>query len=414
MKVKLPGPTQFPPLMIIALLYLLSISCYGALAVHTHLPTVQECLTMSTLNVDIMKQLLADQSRTILSEIKSHVQAEVSAQLGPHAARVDQLHDDQILIKKQLSDITAILKNPAPSPSTPIPPSANYLPSTTSVFPATGQPHHNLSQPDQEAITAARHKLHFSPITSEDLERLKSNPSENITAEDLIKRALYDYFDENMNIPAAVIRKIEIKQVEHGHDINFDTVTASFSSISSVNTIFKYVKNLEPQQRVSIAVPPVLEPKYDEFKSWSFHLRNVEPKHKTVIKYMGNDLVLYAKRVGSHSWFLVNSPPSTSTPTYNLDVTHKRPRDVETATFVPDPSKKLKKTVVENPPQPQAKDQPDPKPTGIPRPNFTPVPCHSQPPPLDTNSGAFWPDVTRSPSTRTSQQLGNYQAQTKS
>ena len=121
---------------------------------------------MSTLNVDIMKQLLADQSRTILSEIKSHVQAEVSAQLGPHAARVNQLHDDQILIKKQLSDITAILKNPAPSPSTPIPPSANYLPSTTSVFPATGQPHHNLSQPDQEAITAARLKLHFSPITS--------------------------------------------------------------------------------------------------------------------------------------------------------------------------------------------------------------------------------------------------------
>ena len=106
---------------------------------------------MSALSVEVMKQLLADQSRTILSEIKTHVQAEVSAQLGPHAARVDQLHNDQVLIKKQLSDITAILKNPAPSPNTPIPPStsASYLPSTTSVFSSTGQLHQNLSQPDQ-------------------------------------------------------------------------------------------------------------------------------------------------------------------------------------------------------------------------------------------------------------------------
>ena len=369
---------------------------------------------MSALSVEVMKQLLADQSRTILSEIKTHVQAEVSAQLGPYAARVDQLHDDQVLIKKQLSDITAILKNPAPS--TPIPPStsANLLPTTTSVFSSTGQLHQNTGQPDQEAITAARLKLHFSPITSEDLERLKSNPSENISVDDLIKRALYEYFDVNMNIPAAVIRKLEIKQVDHGHDIDFDTVTASFSSISSVNTIFKYVKNLEPEQRVSIAVPPVLEPKYEEFKSWSFHLRNVEPKHKTVIKYMGNDLALYAKRVGGRSWFLVNSPPTTITTTNNLDQPHKRPRDAETITFVSDSSRKLKKVVVENPPHPSAKDQPDPKPTGLPRPNFTPVPCHSQPSPPETNSGTFWPDVTRSPSTRTSQQLGNFQPQTMS
>ena len=101
----------YTALMIIALLYYLlalSLSPYAALPAHSHLASGQDYSTMSTLNIEVMKQLLADQSRTILSEIKNHVQAEVSAQLGPHAARVDQLYDDQVLIKKQLNNILLV------------------------------------------------------------------------------------------------------------------------------------------------------------------------------------------------------------------------------------------------------------------------------------------------------------------
>ena len=67
---------------------------------------------MSGEDYEAMKQLLDDQSRTILSEIKSHVKAEVTAQLGPHVSRVDQLYDDQAQIRKQLSDITTFGPRP--------------------------------------------------------------------------------------------------------------------------------------------------------------------------------------------------------------------------------------------------------------------------------------------------------------
>ena len=355
-----------------------------------------------------MKQLLAEQSRTILSEMKSHVQAEVSAQLRPHAARVDQLHDDQELIKKQLSDITEILKPQVPEPSNLrcVSPMFTTTPSSPNLMNMHRKPNMTTNQSDIEAIKAAKLRLHFSPISGDDLDRHKCNPSENVTADELIRRALHEYLEVNMNIPVAIIKKIEIKEVAHGVEIDFDTVTVQFSSISSVNTIFKYVKNLAPDQKVSIAVPTVLETKYEEFKSWSFHMRNVEPKHKTVIKYMGNDLVMYAKRIDDPRWFLVHQPPTSA---LCQEAPQKRHREEEIRTFS---AKKVKKVTSDCTTIPPPTEQLNSKPTSIPRPLFTPVPCHSKPLGPDNPTGTFWPDVTRSPSSRTHQQSGNYQAQT--
>ena len=238
---------------------------------------------MSCVDYETMKQLLADQSRTILSEIKSHVKAEVSAQLGPHVSRVDQLYDDQAQIRKQLCDITTLLKTP--SSSCEVPTLASTAPSS---------PNQHLNKPDIESITSARHKLYFSPISTDDLERLKNNPSENVSIDDLLKRFLHEYLEVNMCIPTSTIARMDIKQITHGQEIDFETATVEFVSMGAVNTVFKYVKNLAPEQQVSIVVPTALVAKHEELKSWSFHLRNTEPKHKTVIKYIGNDLVMYA------------------------------------------------------------------------------------------------------------------------
>ena len=155
-----------------------------------------------------MKQLLADQSRTILSEIKSHVKAEVSAQLGPHVSRVDQLYDDQAQMRKQLCDITTMLKNPSPSSEVPTP--ANTAPSS---------PIQHLNNLDFESITSARHKLHFSPISNDDLERLKNNPSEDVSLDELLNRALHEYLEVNMGIPTTTIARMDIKQITHGQEM---------------------------------------------------------------------------------------------------------------------------------------------------------------------------------------------------
>ena len=170
---------------------------------------------MSGVDYETMKQLLDDQSRTILSEIKSHVKAEVTAQLGPHVSRVDQLYDDQAQIRKQLSDITTLLKNPTPSSEVPTP--ATTAPS--SPFPSDHQHLQHLSNHDIENITSARHKLHFSPISTDDLERLKNNPSEDVSLDELLNRALHEYLEVNMGIPTTTIVRMDIKQINHGQEI---------------------------------------------------------------------------------------------------------------------------------------------------------------------------------------------------
>ena len=209
---------------------------------------------------------------------------------------------------------------------------------------------------------------------------------------------------------------MEIKNISHGQHIDFETVTVEFSSMCSVTTVFKYVKNLAAEQKVSIVIPQALEQKNEDLREWSFLMRTEEPKHKTVIKYIGNNLVMYAKKVSGGSWFLVNHPPQIPHP--SKDGPQKRPRNEESTNFAEDPSKKVMKTTHDPSasgtmaPQPEEKENDPaslapPKPTGIPMPNFKPVPCYTKPSPLLTSSGSFWPDVARSPSTKANQNSEN-------
>ena len=218
-----------------------------------------------------------------------------------------------------------------------------------------------------------------------------------------------------MCIPTSTIARMDIKQITHGQEIDFETATVEFVSMSAVNTVFKYVKNLAPEQQVSIVVPTALVSKLEELKSWSFHLRNTDPKHKTVIKYIGNDLVMYAKKVGGQNWFPVNKPPHVHAHTQLGSV--KRVRD-DNLSFNTDPAKKSKQVyssnsgpsssapalLLENPPNTVSGI------TGIPKPSIIPVPCYGKPSPLQTSSGGFWPDVSRSPSPKQANQLENSNA----
>ena len=96
-----------------------------------------------------------------------------------------------------------------------------------------------------------------------------------------------------------------------------DAVSVMFSNVSSVKTIFKYVRNLSPGQKVSINVPPVLSDRYKHLQSQSYHIRNGTIRQSTVIKYSGNDLVLLAKMPDSHIWKIV-PPADQSSPAKHL------------------------------------------------------------------------------------------------
>ena len=116
----------------------------------------------------------------------------------------------------------------------------------------------------------------------------------------------------------------------------------TFTNMCPINTIFQFVKNLAPQQKVSLCIPDVLHPKHTELTNLSFHLRNGELKHKAVIKFLGNDFVLYAKKPNERNWFLVTSPSPTILPTPE-ESTNKRPhRDIDTDSDTEDAHKKAR------------------------------------------------------------------------
>ena len=116
----------------------------------------------------------------------------------------------------------------------------------------------------------------------------------------------------------------------------------------------------------------------EEINSQAFALRNGVPRHKTVIKFLGNTLALYSRKPNDRRWLLVTSPPQVPP---QQDTAHKRSR--EESDNETDAVKKSKPTatVQENLVDKHQVDTfaQNEKPE-IPIPTFKPVPCYSKPP----------------------------------
>ena len=390
------------------------------------LSPVIKSITMSELNLDSMRQLLApllENQQSLLKELKSQVKVEVAEQLVPHTAKLDQLNDDHLLLKKQVNELSGKLQQipPSPKPTPIIPAPSSIMQMHTDPVPTHTQVTPTINTADLREIEAARRTLVFSPITNDDLERLKLNQAEKVSTEDLLKRAIQEYLEVYMNIPTSIIARMEIKKISHNEEIEFSEARVEFSNMCPVNTVFKYVRNLPSGHKVSIFVPPILEGKYSDLLYGSYYLRNGSPKHKCVIKYLGNDLVLSAKTLDNNSrWSLVTDPTQHAKPPKKD--TLKRPRDVEADSDTCDENKKAKNDAAENTNNSDSGHDKTPDnhnltTTGIPKPKFHTVPCYKPLPApslLHTPGGGFWnADDPRSPNPlRSNPNSGNSNVQT--
>ena len=165
---------------------------------------------------------------------------------------------------------------------------------TSSVAPSTADSVSPLPLPDLKSIEVARRTLSFSPIT-DDL------PG--------VKMALHSFLINTMGISPTTVSKMVISKIWQ-HEVTYlNTISVEFSNMRSVSTIFKHVQNLLPGQKVSIFIPPVLDARYEELKTQSFHLRNGRMRNQTVIKYSGNNLALYTRPANTTDWQLVTPAP---------------------------------------------------------------------------------------------------------
>ena len=132
-------------------------------------------------------------------------------------------------------------------------------------------------------------------------------------------------------------------------------------------------------------------------KKISYHLRNSEPRHKTVIKFLGYDLALYSKKPSQRNWLHVTNPSLYPVRPSEHQKRNREESDTE-HDDEPKKSKKYEMTAEIQPLKAQTSG------SGLPKPQFKTVPSHSKPllSPCHTPGGSFWqPDDPRSPAPKT-------------
>ena len=301
---------------------------------------------MCGVDLATMKQLLADQRRDLINDMREQIVSEVANQLAPHAARLDQLQEDQILLKKQLIDISNQLQqnyissssvdsnSQPPTSACPAPgPTNNYPPlpcPTTKATPCPPCPTITLRSPTQPcsvaqaplwsstspmhgtlphlpAIESAKRTLSFKPIPS-DFSSLRNHPTEPVSQQTLLERVLSHYLTTKLAIPSQIINRMTPPTRIIHNPMNHE-ITVTFYSLENVKTVFSHVKNLPSNCRISLFIPPALSDLHNHLRARAYHLRNGETQHKTVIRYQGNSLALYAKPAlpANSAWQIVPS-----------------------------------------------------------------------------------------------------------
>ena len=259
---------------------------------------------MCGVDLATMKQLLNDQRRALIHDMREHIVSEVATQLAPHVARLDQLQDDQTQLKKQLSDIFSQLKQGdslRTSACNNIQPSSSSCPTPAPSDPPIKEILSNSTLVQAETEIASR-TLSFYPIPC-DLTAIKTSPTEPVPTKTIIEKAFLNFLQNSMVIPPKTLSEITWLDISHRPE-NCE-ITVLFTNQQTVKTIFRHVKNLPPGERVSINVPPALASRYKYLRSKAFLLRNGETRQKTVIKYHGASLALYARPCMSAAWTLV-------------------------------------------------------------------------------------------------------------
>ena len=281
-------------------LYLLSVALSLIVAISTPVKTESK---MAVITVETMRQLLTEQTSSLIKEIVAQVEKEVISQLKPHITRLDQMEADHEELKNQIYELKVMLEKSASPEPLQVPNSIVQAPSTPNSYhvaadPPVPNPHHSegLPQPSSEdtcplsEILVAKRTLVFYPVT---------HPVEGATCATSFPSALRLFLKDNLAIPEPTISKM-CQPVSYEQEA--DRMTVVFSAYNDVKTIYRFVRNLPTGVRVSNYIHPCLDRLHKYLQNKAYHLRKLETPHKTVIKYVGKSLGLFAKPPGCNRW----------------------------------------------------------------------------------------------------------------
>ena len=179
-------------------------------------------------------------------------------------------------------------------------------------------------------VDAAKRTLGFQCVNTTDVERQFRVNGAGSHAE-ARWLAIREFSECELKVSRDVFENLEIEEIFPPAKNSWDTLYVQFACESSVQTLYKYARNLQKNQRLVPYIPKELYPRFRELQSIAYTLRHSDLKYKTNIKIVDSNLILFKRKPSEYSWTAVMIPqvqhqPSSPPSEANLVQLNLRPQ----------------------------------------------------------------------------------------
>ena len=271
--------------------------------------------------LELMKQMTEKQNSDIEARVGNRlddVKKEMTGAIQTVAERQDTMDKEQQSMKQQMETMREQMieiKKIAETSTSDVPAYAEILqrsrlPETSSsledhsMFPL-GDDKENAKNKIEELIDVSRRSISLHPFTQKDIDFETKRGAANENEAKLW--AVQTFLRYEMNIKSHVQETFKIVNIFPPAGTNWDRINVTFSSITTVNSIFGYTRNMRQEAKVDIFVPPECDARYRAVKSIAYKERCPEgvKVNQTRIKWGDSDFILYKKAVGTRYWSIV-------------------------------------------------------------------------------------------------------------
>lgn len=150
-------------------------------------------------------------------------------------------------------------------------------------------------------VDAARRTIGFQCVYPRDVER-QFRVHDAGSQDEARWLAIKEFSECEMKVSRDVFENMKIEQIFPSARNNWDTLYVQFAVESSVQTLYKYARNLQKNQRLVPYIPKELYPKFRELQSIAYTLRHSDLKYRTHVKIVHSNLVLMKRKSNENSW----------------------------------------------------------------------------------------------------------------
>ena len=298
--------------------------------------------------MELMERMTEKQNRDIEARVGNRlddVKKEMTGAIQTVADRQDNMEREQQSMKEQMLEMKEQMIDMKKVAD--IPKAAKNLPSIVEVVQRTGPTAatNGISVENQrmlpvgddkegekkrieELIDISRRTISLHPFDQNDIDFELKRGAENENEAKLW--AVQTFLRYEMNIKSHIQETFSIVNIFSPAGNSWDRIYVTFSSVTAVNTIFSFTRNMRKEVTVDIYVPPECNARYRAVKSIAYKERCPAgvKENQTRIKWGDTDFTLFKKALGTRYWsvVIIGKPlPPVDFNAVEVEVTHHSP-----------------------------------------------------------------------------------------